>query len=76
MSVGLRQSVKSYNNYLRQSALEGNLVTISTLSVSELQLVLAQIQKFVKDMSTGKERIGILPMTISLHLEDSKEMSL
>ncbi len=69
-------SGKSYNSYLRQSALEGNLVTISTLSVSELLQVLDTIQKFVKLMSTGRERIGILPMTISLHLEDSKEMSL
>ncbi len=75
MSDKQRLSHKSYNSYLRQSALEGNLVTISTLSVSELLSVLEQIQKFVKDMSTGKGKIVILSMTISLHLDDSKETS-
>ncbi len=69
-------SINSYNKFLRQSVLEKQVMTISTLSVSELLSVLGQIQKFVKDMSTGKEKIGILPMTISLHLEDSREMSL
>ncbi len=68
--------IKSYNKFLRQSAQEETLMTISTLSVSELLSVLEQIQMFVKGMNTGKEKTEILPMTISLHLEDSKGMSL
>ncbi len=69
-------SVKSYNKFLRQCVLEKQVMTISTLSVPELLSVLEAIQKFVKLMSTGRAKTEILPMTISLHLEDSKGMSL
>jgi len=66
------------NSYLRLLSEQHNKpkdsTTISTQSVQELQLVLAQIQKFVRLMSIGKASLKVeCHIQISSHEGVSKE---
>ncbi len=72
-----------YNKWLRSQAdlppKLRNILTISMPVQSELELVLAKIQKFVKYSNTGKAgtevRVRKVDGGIELFVEDSKEIS-
>ncbi len=73
----IEKSWSSGNSYLRllsSSLKEDKRMTISMLSVSELQLVSEAIQILDKRMSTGKVRPK-WAIEISLHADVSREMS-
>ncbi len=74
MSEITRLSVKSYNNYLRESAEQNNKLILHTQSQQELQSVLEAIQMYVKRMNTGKAKIEILRGMININIGNSKEM--
>ncbi len=73
----MSKSWSSGNSYLRLlSSLPeepNKVMTISTLSVSELQSVLETILKLDKGMSTGKANL-VCHTNIRLSVEDSREM--
>ncbi len=71
MSDKTRQSVLSYNKFLRESAQENKDLTICTQSQSEQELVLETIQTFVAHMNSGKARKVCL-MKISLQFVDTE----
>ncbi len=65
----------SYLRYLEELEHSGNSLSISTLSEQELQRAWVAILKYVKHTSTGKVKIEIHRGTISITIENSKEMS-
>ncbi len=71
MSESIRSSVKSYNKFLRESALQGNTMTMHLQSPQEQQLALETILTFVQAMSSGREKTKCL-MKISLLFGDTE----
>ncbi len=70
-----KQSVLSYNNFLRQSRPEEDSMSIFTQSVSELQSALEATLRYAKVMNFGRAKIVIHHGTIDICIESSKEMS-
>ncbi len=61
----------SYNKYLRESALQGNKLTMQLLSQQEQELALETILTFVQHMNSGKEKTKCL-MKIELQFGDTE----
>ncbi len=71
MSESCQSSVKSYNKFLRQSALEKEDLTISLQSLQEQELALETILTFVQLMKHGKI-LASCRMEIKLHFGESE----
>jgi len=68
-------SGNSFLRHLNDESRSERVLSMDTLSPRELQLGLEAIQEFVTRMNYGKAKIEILPGTINICIESSKEMS-